>query len=84
LIEENLAEHNRQQKKHISITEHNAISPEEYSAKLHQEHTARILAAGQSLGIDQSEIQVERSMQNSQGATSMEWYLAEDKRRRHN
>jgi hypothetical protein len=84
LTERNLTEHNHQQKKQLSMNEHNGGSSEEYFAKLHQDHTTRILAAGQTLGIDQSEIKVERSMQNSQAATPMDWYLAEDKRCGHN
>jgi uncharacterized protein (UPF0276 family) len=83
LTERNVTKHTRQQDHYLFIKENDGMPPEEYFAKLHQEHTARIHVAGQSFGIDQSEIHVERNMQNSQTATLMEWYLAEDKRRRH-
>jgi len=62
----------------MSVDGHRGTSPEQYFAKLHQGHIATLVAAGCSLGIGPSELQKQRSMQNSLATTPLEWYLAED------
>jgi hypothetical protein len=72
LTEQNLAEHNQQQAQLMSLAG--------YNTNLDRVRIARLAGAGREFGITPSELREERSMQHSEAANPMEWYLAEDDR----
>jgi hypothetical protein len=74
LTEQNLAEHHQQQTQLLSLAG--------YNTNLHRAHIATLAEAGRDFGITPHDLREERTMQHSEAANPMEWYLAERDRNR--
>jgi hypothetical protein len=72
MTEQNLTEHNGQQAQLASVAN--------YNTNLHHARIARLAEAGREFGITQHDLREEYTMQHSEAANPMKWYLAEDDR----